>query len=332
MEKNNLEKICRTRAFVEMRDVPYDEGLSQLQKDIQNKYDEAKSSYDANINNAKKIMGELEEVSSGLRVIFPTFKSILNGNGELDKILSLGSSLVSNKDKLKLLQKTVNDSYNKNAALVYELAFGMKKVEGSVAQYGKDLEQTGKNMEILHGLHKDPKELREHVIEIINKKQDKISKNKKNEIINCLISKGEEEIENLSKRYLELKNDLPIARSLLSYKPLIEKYNELTDSFGVIRERLNNDITKIDEILLIYEVITKSEIDYLKNINLPDKYIEAINNLVYEMEKVEDKFADRILENYYSNEKSSRVSDFSVSEVVHDLIKHVKKREDEKNE
>ena len=327
MEQNNLEKICRTYAFVEARDNPYDEKLSQLQKNIQNRYDNAKSSYSKNQGEIKKIMKELEGASSGLGELFPTFKSIFNGDREFGEINELSSSLISSKDKLSSLQKLVNDSYNKNAVLVYELSAGMKQVENFIELYEKDFEETGKNLENLYNLHNNPEKLKEYVSEIVDKKQGKISKDKRKELINYLIAQGEEGIANLSKKYLKIKNDLPIAQSLLSYKPLIEKYNELTDSSEVIRKRLNEDITKVEEVILIYEIITKSEIDYLKNINLPDKYVEAVNNLVSGMEKIEDKFADKLLENYFSNGKSSRIYNFNVSEVVHGLLKHVKQKE-----
>lgn len=330
IQQNNLEKICRTYAFVEARDSPYNKDLSQLQENIQSKYEDAKNSYNKNQDEIEKVMGELEGLNS-INLSF-NLRSLFNkgiGNGyDLEESAKLGSLLLKSKDKLRLFQKIVNDSYNKNAALVHELSIGMKQTEDYIKQYGENLEETGKKLEDLHNLHTNPEELKKYLNEIINKeKREKISKDKKSKLVNYLMAQGEEEIRSLSRRYLEIKNDLTIAQNLFSYKPLIEKYNQLTDSFEVIRKRLNGDIIKVDEVLLIYELITKSEIDCLRNINLPDKYIEAVNNLISGMEKIDEKFADRLLENYFGNGKSSKFHDFSLNEVVHGLLRHIKQKE-----
>jgi len=329
MEKNDLEKFCRTYAFVEIKDMPYDGELVKLKTAVYSTYQKGVESYNKNLAEIQKILKTLEDISSENNSFLGIFK--FGKTSELENTEKMGLKLIEAKDKLKSLQGIVNQSYNQIAGSIYEISRGTKLVDNFLAGYAekeKKIEEEIKNLNEIHG---NPEKLEEFVSDLINEKQKRerkeLSSEEKKALKKYLVEKGDERIKKLADEYLKIENDFPIARSLNSYESLIDNYQGLADSFNSVRERLNKDIDKISEVMKVYEIVTKMQINFLKEINIPDKYIDAINNLITGLERINDNFSGKILESVFTNGKAGRISDINLGGVIPDLIKHIKEKE-----
>lgn len=145
---------------------------------------------------------------------------------------------------------------------------------------------------------------------------------KREKIIQHIIEKGRAQMVKLSSEYLQIKNDLPIANNLLQYKSLLERYNKIADSLFTAKEKLNEEIGKVKEIIFLYDAVTSKQIDFLDSLNLPQGFIVALNSLVESMEKVDADFSNKCLAYVFKN--PTPIRDIQFSEVTHGLIKHLR--------
>lgn len=326
---SNIEAICRAYAFVEFRDAPYDSSLFELKKRIEGSYNNSLSSYEEGKKRLKNITQELEEMHCSNKGFLHYLRigRMYRDRKSLEEISELGESFVKNKDKIREIQRIAEEAYNKNAKVILEVSSGVREAEGILERAEEESDKLEKMILRYHELNQDPGELKNHVTELIEERIKKgdlkeiASDDKKSQYVEGVIKKGKEELQRLCENYLKIRNDIPIARSILSYKSLVDKFNQISDSFSEVRNSIMEDISHAGEVIRLYEVITKKELDFLQDIKLPEKYGEAIGNLVSEMERVDGEFSKKVLDAFFS--EKTRIAKPDFDNIVPGLVKHL---------
>lgn len=331
MPENNLniEHICRENAFVEALNKPYDERIFHINQKLSTCYEN--SFFSDNQRKIKKIIGELEQISlEEEKSSRNFFKNILPKHYDFKEDLKkLGSRLSKSMNKLKSFSEALNKGYNESSKKVYEFSKGVEQLHQFIEDSERKKQKLGEDIICLHNLHNNPIELDSYLNKLIEKKAESettsFSEEEKEKIKSFFILKGEEELQRLSENYLKIQNDVPIAKKTLSYADKIEKYNELSDSFEAAKNRVGEEIRKAQEILILYDFLTKRELEFLSELKLPENYVNSINTLAQRIEETDKRFSDSVLELIFNT--NSLISEPQLSEVAHGLVSYLKQKE-----
>jgi len=333
IKQDDVEKICRKYAFVQMQKEPYDANLKNLKDKIEKSYQESSSGYQELQEKISTTIKELENITENPKQGF--FKGLrdygFKGGDSLEDIKVFGDKLKEHRTKIENLETIIMDCYNKQAKFVHVINDYMARADKTIRSYQSSMKDLEKNIRDLHSLHGDKEKINEYVLGLIQEKEKEsgdLSDEERNRVVDHLIEKGREELKNFSGDYLKLKNDAEIAKSLLQYKALADKYNELSESLIFAKEKSSEEVQKVAEVGLIYEVITSSQLDFLQRLEIPSDFIHAINDFVSKIEQVDSEFAEKCMENMFSQNASIKSPEFS--EVTHGLIKHIREHETRK--
>ncbi|MDP2628426.1 MAG: hypothetical protein Q8P15_00835 [Nanoarchaeota archaeon] len=325
---SEIEKICRLYAVVVSGEGPYDARLSKVKGEIENSYKTVQTAYgDKKSSEIDSINAELKRISGDSNGIFSKIKSAMNKGG-LESIFELGDSLVKSKSELEKLQLNVNKSYDVVSRGVYTIFQGIIETKKLLKDYQETLDESEKEIKSLHEEHSDDEKLRQNINLLIENKSKsegvKIEKEERKKVSMHLIAEGEKRLRELSEKFLKTRENIRISREFSSYEVFVEKYNQVAESLGVVREKLDEDISKIKGVLMVYEIISRPEIKYLREINIPERYIDAINELVLGIEKIDEQFSDKVLREFLSGRKSKKVNDVALGEIVPELVAYVR--------
>ncbi|MBR9706345.1 hypothetical protein GOV14_04890 [Candidatus Pacearchaeota archaeon] len=321
----NLSSICRTYALVDFQDKPYDSHLASSIETVK-EFDDSFSAYKEKREEVAKIQQELEQtpVDEGF---LTGFKKILSsGKKKIEDIAQTGAIVLKNQERLKSLQDLVNGFYNTQAKTVHSLSSAVKSVKGLIRDYESNKQHLGDQISKLHELHSDPEKLNTYLVSLVDKNNtsDKeISEQEKLDVVKNLKREGERELTRLSKEFLEIQNDLPLAQRLLGYEAVIDTHNDLADCFYTLKQSLDTDIQKIDKVVLLYDKISSAEIMALQSVHIPEQYIAAVNRLVEGIQKVDSEFTQKCLEKGFSPSTLNSLDEVEFNGVIPELIRHV---------
>ncbi|MDO8516990.1 MAG: hypothetical protein Q7S33_02590 [Nanoarchaeota archaeon] len=329
-----IEHICRVYSTETISETPKDAELARMKQGFETSYKNYLASYDNGKKEVNRIIEKLKQDSEKMLKSYTTFWNVLRNTDSVDKneTTRIAGMLISDKEELSSLQKIIENSYNSHSNLIYTISKGISGLQDKIKDYQDEKQTVERDLRFLHELHTTPKKLKVHIDSVVEEKRKKenISEDQKRDLVKTLMSKGEERLGLLSKRYLEIKNDIPLAQSMLSYSSLAESCNELMDSFEVIRERLIEETTKIQEIINTYEIVTTRQADFLKDMDLPKPFLDVIGRFVEGIEKVDQEFSEKVLANTFRTR--AYITQPTLDEVTHSLVREIREKEKGKSE
>lgn len=320
--------ICREYAYVAIGCNPYDAKLEELNSMLTDKIKSLEAYYEEESKYAAEIKKALNVKDA------PAWeKMILNAKGKRSKVKKLGEALLEKKGYITKLCCTIEQAYNREAALVYDCNILTKEIHKVIDAYEGQLKVIEPKINDLYGLHKDRTILNDHIEKVINQRgkqeETELTETERCRLTKYLEAKGEEEIKNLCTKYMQIKNDRAIAKNLIdAYEPMIEKYNVVAESFAELRERTVEQLTQVRLTINNYKMITRNELNLLEEMELPDNFISAVNNLAKGVEDIDKEFAQRLLNVFVDNNKNN-IKKINLDNIVHGLIKAAKSDENE---
>lgn len=333
-EDLSLDEICRTYALVETRLVPYCRDLASIKSNLDSVYaqwvnnDDIEKSKD-NLGKLEKIATETLEESNGL---LEKLKANFSGkkNNHISQIQEMFKK-VEEADRILLgIQDNIRKSYNRQATALYEISENIRNAKRTVESLQSEIPTIEERVTNLYELHKEPEKLREHIKEIISKREDSqnISDQELPELIMHFATEGEEELKKQSRKYLEINHDLSLVGNFLQYETLVGNINSTASSFKSLLEKVSAQVSKIHLNIGLYQTITKNELIFLNGYKLPDSLIALINGLAQDMEVIDSKFSDKIMREVFVEDSKIRAPEFQ--SVIHGMINYV--RENHENE
>ena len=333
-----IEHLCRKYSYKELRDSPYDKRLEEILSSIEVRYSEYLKAGNGNELAIVSLKDEIEkediEEEKGLfKRIFRRNgkKQLYSGDADLEKITRFGEEMLKKKRGIVDMKRSIEKSYNAHCTLIRTVEQSFEMTRSLITEYEEQKKRIEAEIIEMHELHSDSSKL-ESFIDGLIKSKEEAGKMSANELVNLkkyLIEKGKEKLEDLSGEYQEIENDLAIASRIFAYREFVEKANQMADSLFSVRKRLLEDLTKIEEIIVLYDIITKKQIDFLSDAAVPESYVGALNKLVSQIEEIDEEFSKRLLKAVFSEGISSQIMNIRFSKVTHDLVSHIVKEEKE---
>lgn len=295
--EKSLRQLCREYAFVPFRKEPYDSKLDESMKKIV-------GSYEVFCNNEKdngeivKYRKALEETVKEEKRLLGKIKGWFSKNGDNE---DLGEMLFKQEKGLEEMQNFVQGAYNKRLEGLHGFASNMQSVYGLIEIYEREKEEAGKRVMHYSQFEINAEKRKEHLDELLKKKEEeehrKLGDEERRALVGFLISRGRNMLEHASKNYLQLEHDIDICNELAEkYDYVLKRYHEIVDSFDVVRNDFLESSVHLQRNLALYSLVTRKELELLKEVYIPEKFVEAVNFLAGEMEEIDKKFSQKALE------------------------------------
>jgi len=336
MENNDVEHICRGYAIVPLKEEGYNPKVQLARTKIEKSYQDSLKVCDEAREKFVGCLSELEKMSLGEKGLLSSFIDKIKfrkESNDLEEIIKFGDFLSEKYKQIEEMREVADKAYNLHASVVYEISTNLRLVEAWTENSQREEKRIGEELLSLDATRNQEGGLRNYLSILVKKKkekaktsEEKINEEEIDKIVNTLINEGEDRLKELSKRYLEIKNDKSIVRGLAAYKPLAERYNDFADSFSAVRERINEQRDKVREVFLFYQTITKNEIQFLQEIELPQRFVQGVNQLAEIIGKVDKRFADSVLKSLLADD-DLKINKPEFSMVTHELATHISEEE-----
>ncbi len=295
--EKSLRQLCREYAFVPFRKEPYDTKLDELMKKIVGSY-EVFCKNEKDNEEIVKYRKALEETVKEEKRLLGKIKGWFSRNGDNE---DLGEMLLKQEKGLEEMRKVVQEAYNHRLNGLHGFASSMQTVYGLIEIYDREKEEAGKNVMHYSQFEINAEKRKEHLDELLKKKEEeeqrKLGDEERIGLIGFLISRGRTMLEQASKEYLQLEHDIDICNELVEkYDYVLKRYHEVVDSFDVIRNDFFKSTVHLQRNLALYALVTRKELELLKEVYIPEKFVEAVNFLAGEMEEIDKRFSQKALE------------------------------------
>ena len=295
--EKSIRQICREYAFVPFKKEPYDSKLDELMKKIVGSY-EVFSKNEKENGGIVKYQKDLEKAVKEEERIFGRIKGWFSRNGDDE---DLGEILLKQEKVLEEMRKAVQDAYNQRLNGLRGFASSMQIIYGLKEIYEREKEEAGKGVLHYSQFEINAEKRKENLDELLKKKEEeeqrKLGDEERSALVGFLISRGRGILEQGGKKYLQLEHDLEICNELVNkYDYILKRYHEVIDSFDAVRADFLQSSVNLQRNLALYALVTRKELELLREIYIPKKFVEAVNFLVGEMEEIDKRFSQKALE------------------------------------
>ncbi len=325
-DKNDLVGLCRKYVHVSFRDEAYNSEIAKTVGEMEGIYKRASDSYVEAEKKLSTVLSELEGYADNTNKngIFSRVERIFTRDNKKDTD-KIGKILVESRKQLGDLKEIVEKSYDLHSQVIRSIFEGVQKSKAYESELleRKDFLENAINE---HNNFQNSQALSDYIDGLVEKKiqSDELKEKEidRSKLRKDFIKKGEEHLSSLAKSFLETLNDLTVVKRAESYEDILEKYNLLSDSFYSVRERVLEELTSIEKVIRIYEVITTNQMAFLKQVKIPGAYIEAVKKLVHNVEKWDEDFSNVVLEANFTDPKL--IMGPRLQDAIYDVISAVR--------